>query len=141
VNLDSAAPEILTAGTDQGIILNALDNTVAAQGGAFPGAHPARAGETVLIYATGLGPVTPSLPSGLDAGANGTATPTLSTTPTVRIGGQTATVASASLAQGFVGLYLLRVVVPSGSQTGTAVPVVISAGGRDSNTARMAVNP
>jgi len=140
LTLVPAAPEILTAGLNQGIILNAQDNTIAAQGGGFPGAHAARAGDTVVIYAAGLGAVNPALPSGLAAGVSGTAVPAVTTTPVVRIGGQFATVQSAGLAPGLVGVYLLRVTVPSGSQTGASVPVVISAQGRDSNTATMAVN-
>jgi uncharacterized protein (TIGR03437 family) len=140
LNLNAAAPEILTAGASQGIILNASDNTVAAQGGGFPGAHPARAGDTVVIYAAGLGAVNPALPSGLAAGASGTTVPTLAAAPSVRIGGQAAAVQSAGLAPGLVGVYLLRVTVPPGVQAGAAVPVVISAQGRDSNAATMAVN-
>jgi uncharacterized protein (TIGR03437 family) len=88
-----------------------------------------------------LGPVTPSLPSGIGSGANGTAIPLMNSHPTVRIGGQTAVIQFDGLAPGFVGLYQLNVVVPSGIQTGSAVPVVITtAEGQTSNTAVMAVS-
>jgi uncharacterized protein (TIGR03437 family) len=72
VTLDPTAPGIFTVGGNQGAVLNGTDNTVAAPPGAFPGSHPARPGDVVVIYASGLGPVTPSLPSGIGSGANGT---------------------------------------------------------------------
>ena len=144
VDLTPTAPGIFTVLDDQGAILNGADNppTVAAPEGTFPGSHPARPGDVVVIYASGMGPVTPSLPSGIGSGANGTAIPLLNIAPTVTIGGQTAAIQFAGLAPGFVGLYQLNVVVPSGISTGSAVPVVITTGqGQTSNTATMAVSP
>jgi uncharacterized protein (TIGR03437 family) len=143
VTIDPTAPGIFTVGgdrEDRGAVLNGTDNTVAAPVGVFPGSRPARPGDVVVIYASGLGPVTPSLPSGIGSGANGTAIPRLNSSPTVRIGGQTAAIQFDGLAPGFVGLYQLNVVVPSGVQAGSAVPVVITtAQGQTSNTATMAV--
>jgi uncharacterized protein (TIGR03437 family) len=70
----------------------------------------ASAGETVLIYGTGLGPVSPAQQSG--AAAAGAASTTV--TPTVTIGGVTASTGFSGLAPGFVGLYQINAVVPSG---------------------------
>ncbi len=74
--------------------------------------HPARAGEVVQIYASGLG-------SGNPVSAT--------------IGARPAEVQFAGLAPGFPGLYQINILVPAG-MTGMA-ELAISAGGRSSNTA------
>ena len=143
VELGPTAPGIfLVRGDreDRGAVFNGLDNTVAAPEGVFPGSRPARPGDVVVLYAAGLGPVTPALPSGIASGANGTAIPLLNNLPSVTIGGREAAIRFAGLAPGSVGLYQLNVVVPSGP-TGNAVPVVITTfEGQTSNTATMAVS-
>jgi uncharacterized protein (TIGR03437 family) len=55
------------------------------------------------------------------------------------MGGAPANVQFSELASGYVGLYQVNAQVPGGSATGTAVPVVISIGGAESNTVTMAV--
>ena len=143
VELGPTAPGIfLVRGDreDRGAVFNGLDNTVAAPEGVFPGSRPARPGDVVVLYAAGLGPVTPALPSGIASGANGTAIPLLNNLPSVTIGGREAAIRFAGLAPGSVGLYQLNVVVPS-EPTGNAVPVVITTfEGQTSNTATMAVS-
>ena len=89
--------------------------------------HPARTGETVLIYCTGLGMV--SSPPADGASSNGQ--PTI-LTPTVTIGGAQAAVSFSGLAPGFVGLYQINAVVPSGLASGNQ-KVVITEGGSTSN--------
>ncbi len=89
--------------------------------------HPAKSGETVLIYCTGLGAVS-SPPAD---GAAGSGQPT-TTTPTVTIGGAKAIVGFSGLAPGFAGLYQINVEVPelsSGNQ-----PVVVMLAGASSNS-------
>jgi uncharacterized protein (TIGR03437 family) len=86
--------------------------------------NPATGNEVILIYATGLGPVSP-------AGLTGAAAPgadSTTTTPAVRIGSQNANVEFAGLAPGFAGLYQINVDLPSGAGTG-AVPISISING------------
>jgi len=95
---------------------------------------PAVAGETLLIYCTGLGPVSPAPADG--AAASGAATTAL--TPTVTIGGASATISYSGLAPGYVGLYQINAVVPSGLASGN-VPVVIAAGGASSAVAMLPV--
>jgi len=77
---------------------------------------PARAGETVLLFATGLGEVQP-------AQATGESPATLSQltrTVQVTIGGRLAKTEFVGLAPGFVGLYQLNVAVPDGIGSGEA---------------------
>ena len=141
VNLSPTAPGIFStnlSGSGQGAILNA-DNSLAAPGGA---GRPAKRGDVVTIYASGLGPVTPTLPSGLEAGSGGTTIPTLVNQPTVRIGGQVATVNSTRLAAGYAGFYVITAQVPANASTGDNVPVQITTfEGQASNTVTMAIGP
>ncbi|MBZ5590888.1 MAG: hypothetical protein LAP39_01530 [Acidobacteriia bacterium] len=72
---------------------------------------PAKAGETVLVYLTGLGAVSPPVADGTAAGASQFS---FAVAPvTVYIGGLPATVSYAGLAPLFPGLYQLNVVVPA----------------------------
>lgn len=89
--------------------------------------HPAAAGETILIYCTGLGAVN-NPPAD---GAAGSGQTTLAT-PAVTIGGSNAAVSFSGLAPGFVGLYQVNAVVPSGLASGNH-PVVIQISGATSN--------
>jgi adhesin/invasin len=95
--------------------------------------HPATAGETVLIYCTGLGLVS-SPPAD---GAAGNGQPTM-VTPMVTLGGKNAMVSFSGLAPGFVGLYQINAVIPAGLKTGNQ-PVVITIEGSSSNTALLPV--
>ncbi len=93
-------------------------------------ATPASIGETVVIYCTGLGPVTPNVAEG--APPPGSPLSTAVNPVTVTIGGQPATVSFAGLTPGDPGLYQINAIVPSGIVTGDAVPVVISVAGQTS---------
>ncbi|HEV3201474.1 MAG TPA: hypothetical protein VGZ73_26425 [Bryobacteraceae bacterium] len=96
-------------------------------------ATPASIGETVVIYCTGLGAVTPKVKEGSPAPG----VPPLSMTDnsvSVTIGGEPATVLFSGLTPGSVGLYQINAVVPSGIVTGDVVPVVIGVAGQTSPT-------
>src|ERR1017187_10518323 len=95
--------------------------------------HPAKAGETVLIYCTGLGAVS-SPPAD---GAPGNGQPT-ATTPTVTIGAASAMVSFSGLAPGFVGLYQINAEVPAGLTAGNQ-PVVVMLAGASSNSVLLPV--
>lgn len=156
VNLSPTAPGIFTAnssGAGQGIIQNGADPGYAAPVGAYPfptPSHPAKPGDTVVIWASGLGPVTPSIPTGLTPGVNGLPFSSCEGTkqfcmvnlPRVLIGGQQATVVFAGLQSGNVAIYQVNVVVPPSTAASSAVPVqIITFEGQTSNTVTMTVSP
>src|SRR5262249_22539434 len=91
VKLDVAAPGLFADGM-QGAILISSSGDVAAPAGSIlnRAARPARRGEFISIYCTGLGPVTNRPQSGL--GSPGDPLSVVTTTPTVTIGGTPATV-------------------------------------------------
>jgi uncharacterized protein (TIGR03437 family) len=78
---------------------------------------PAKVGETVQIFLTGLGPVTPAVTAGSPAPSSGTLAQVVNV-PDVYIDGLLGTVTFAGLAPGLGGLYQLNVTIPSGVSTG-----------------------
>jgi uncharacterized protein (TIGR03437 family) len=89
---------------------------------------PAKPGETVLIYCTGLGAVS-SPPAD---GEPGKGQPTIAT-PTVTIGGTKAIVSFSGLAPGFVGLYQINAEVPGTLKAGNQA-VIVEVSGTFSNS-------
>jgi uncharacterized protein (TIGR03437 family) len=77
-------------------------------------ANPVVAGETVLIYCTDLGAISPALADG----APGTGAEITVATPTATIGGKNAPVSFHGTAPGFVGLYQVNVQIPAGLASG-----------------------
>ncbi len=86
-------------------------------------AKPAVAGETVLVFLTGLGAVTPSLSDGT-AGTAGTLY-RADTDLVVYVGGQPATVLFKGQAPGFPGLYQLNVTLPQALKGPGNLPLAI----------------
>jgi uncharacterized protein (TIGR03437 family) len=129
LTLSAAAPGIFTrnsAGTGQGSITDL-------QGNVADAANPVRAGDTIVIYCTGLGEVTPAVPAGTPAPTD---RPTHTVNEvTVSIGGQNARVDFSGLAPGYFGRYQVNAVVPAGVASGPAVPVTVSAAGVTSSPA------
>ncbi|HLK68485.1 MAG TPA: IPT/TIG domain-containing protein [Bryobacteraceae bacterium] len=136
VSLAPVSPGIFTfpGGVGQAIAVNA-DGSIAAPGNAgLPfTSHPAKAGDALVIYATGLGAVDTKVADG--------DVPTVITSkatqqPTILVGGQPAQVLFAGLVgrdssgqiDGFVGAYQINFTVPSGTGTGT-VPLQIQMNG------------
>jgi len=128
-----AQPAVFTldqSGAGQGAIVNAGNVIVDAQA-------PASSGDTVVIYCTGLGAVSPAVPAGVPAP---TTSLSQTTNPvTVSIGGQPAQVAFAGLTPGYAGLYQINAVVPAGVSAGDAVPVVLQVAGQVSPAVTMSV--
>ncbi|MBI3665154.1 MAG: hypothetical protein HY236_02845, partial [Acidobacteria bacterium] len=93
-------------------------------------ANPVRPNETILVYATAMGPVGPPV----DAGMPGPVSPLATSVdpPSITLGGVAAPLYFAGLAPGFVGVYQLNVKVPGDAPEGVQVPLTISVG--DSST-------
>jgi len=90
---------------------------------------PARSGETVIIFCTGLGPLRSPVPSGA---APLNPPPETQSKPLVNVANLPALVTYAGLAPGFVGLYQVNVQLPVGLLTG-GQPVQIVVNGVPSN--------
>ena len=107
-----------------------------ADGSPVTATSPATANETVVVYATGLGPVSGSMVTGKPASTT-SLQPTMPDQATAKIGGITAPVAFSGLTPGFIGLYQVNVQIPAnvpqgalltigiGGQTAPAVPLSI----------------
>ncbi len=121
----ASEPAILAAANGQGAIykVDALGNAVLADANA-----PATAGDALVIYAVGLGAVTPALTAG--DGAPGSPFSQTAVPVTATIGGVPASVFFAGLTPGFVGLYQVNVTVPTGITAGSSVPVTVSVAGK-----------
>ena len=115
----------LQYGVGQGIATN-LDGTLVAPAGSIPGlvTRPAKTGDTIIVYATGLGAVSPSIGTGA---APGDILRNTSVKAQVLIGGKSADVPFSGLSPQFVGVNQLNVVVPSGAAG--VVPLQINSGG------------
>jgi uncharacterized protein (TIGR03437 family) len=131
VTVVAAAPGLFVQGT-HAIVQNFPDFSLNSLG------NPAKVGSTIIAYFTGGGAVSPTPADGAAAGDNPVSKVVSSVTAT--IGGQSATVSSASLAPGFVGLWQANIVVPSGLTAGDQ-PLIISAGGLASNKGNVSVTP
>jgi uncharacterized protein (TIGR03437 family) len=99
---------------------------------------PAQIGETVAVYLSGMGAVSPSVPDGsLAPGATAGTTPANTTaTPTIYLTDQdgnlgTPTVTFSGLAPGLTGLYQIDFTIPTGMVAGDASLEVV---GPDSDT-------
>ncbi|HEV8042147.1 MAG TPA: hypothetical protein VGP62_24930 [Bryobacteraceae bacterium] len=96
--------------------------------------HPVVGGETVLIYCSNLGAVSPAVQDGVA----GTGKEMTVAQPTATIGGSAAPVSFSGLAPGFVGLYQVNVQVPTGLASGNQ-PLVLTISGASSKTVMLPV--
>jgi uncharacterized protein (TIGR03437 family) len=128
VTIATSNPAIFSqdaSGMGPGLIADANGQLISAS-------NPAHAGDVVVVYAAGLGPVNP----GVDA-ASGTPTDHLEPTMnpvSVSVGGVAAQVSFSGLTPGFVGLYQVNVAIPPGVSPGISVPVALTSLGQTSNT-------
>ncbi|MBI2817905.1 MAG: hypothetical protein HYX72_13300 [Acidobacteria bacterium] len=144
VPIGPLSPGIFSVASDgkgQGAVQIANTTIFAAPTGSIAGvqARPARPGEFLTIYCTGLGDVSDKPATGAPAGSN----PLSATvaTPQVTIGGIPATVSFSGLAPGFVGLYQINAQVPAAVPAGDTVALEFTIGGIKSNPVTIAVGP
>ena len=100
--------------------------------------NPAKRGDTIIIYANGLGPVSNQPASGDPSPGPPQPLAMTSVLPTVKIGGSSAQVTFSGLTPGFVGLYQINAVVPADAPSGSQ-PLVVSINGVDSKPLNLAV--
>ncbi|HEV8147375.1 MAG TPA: hypothetical protein VGP79_13375 [Bryobacteraceae bacterium] len=136
LTIGSAAPAVISAdgsGKGQGVVVVAK-----ADGTQFlnDAAHPARAGDVLVVYCVGLGAVSPPVIAGSAAPLSLTNTVNPAT---VTIGGVAAQPSFAGLTGGFAGLYQVNVQVPSGVAPGSAVPLVLTVDGHSSVGATISI--
>jgi uncharacterized protein (TIGR03437 family) len=119
---------------------------IAQPAGSTPGltAIPAKAGDHLFVYATGLGPVTPTIndgaaPCALSGCKSTDRQRTTTTQPQVLVGGVSAHIEFSGLAPQFVGVYQLQFTVPAGVSPGNAVPLQIKIGGAESDPAKVTI--
>jgi uncharacterized protein (TIGR03437 family) len=142
VTLRTVAPGIFStdsSGSGQGAIQISNTAIFAAPAGSIPGnlARPAMRGESVTIYCSGLGDVSPRPATGAPSAIIPLSGTLL--TPSVTIGGAPALVSFAGLTPGFVGLYQVNAQVPNATPSGGQVQLMMTIGGVSSNTVTIAV--
>jgi uncharacterized protein (TIGR03437 family) len=103
------------SGTGEGAVLHANYSVVNA-------ANPAVLGETLLVYLTGMGAVTPSVADGALPGASSINAAPLS----VYVADVSVTPSYAGMAPGFPGLYQMNFTIPLTISTTGPVPLAIS---------------
>jgi len=124
LNISPYAPGIFTGGDGSPVIVNYRTS------GLISATQPVKAGDVLIIYATGLGPIS-------NPPASGTPTPLdklypLAVPLSVVFGSTAVTADFAGLAPGFVGVYQVNVTVPPLSSGQTTLQ--LRAGGASSNS-------
>lgn len=125
VLIEDAVPAVFTVsqtGTGAAAALHAVE------GGVVSDANPARIGEYVSVFLTGLGATEAS--GSLQVAK---------IKPEATVDGIAATVAWAGRAPGFVGLDQVNIVIPPGVHAGAAVPLIVRSGKRGSNVTTLAI--
>ncbi len=132
-NVVETGPGTFVAGT-QAAALNYPAYTVNSTSN---GAQP---GSVVIVYLTGLGPVSPAIADGAAAPATPPFSQVPTTTPvSATINGQAMTIDFLGMAPGYVGLGQANLVIPAGMAAGT-YPVVITIGSVSSQAANITVS-
>jgi uncharacterized protein (TIGR03437 family) len=125
VQLSPAGPGIFSMdigdGQQRALLFHTVDGTLLVPD------YPGDRDEVAVMYAVGLGPTDPVVPTGElnPAEPQSPATESIS----VEIGGQPHVVLWAGLAPGFVGVYQIYIYIPGNRVQGDNLPVVVTAGG------------
>lgn len=134
-NLVSGTERIIIASAQPAIFLTSLGPAVVdLKGVLISASNPARIGDTLLIFAAGLGAVKGTVTPGAASDALQTASPL-----TVSIGNLNAPVSYAGLAPGFVGLYQVNAQVPAGVAFSDKVPLTLTIQGQTSAEVEIAI--
>ncbi|HUS06103.1 MAG TPA: hypothetical protein VMZ52_07405 [Bryobacteraceae bacterium] len=121
LTISPAAPSVFRAGSNATpTVVRALNSQLTTP------SNPLHRGDTIIIYATGLGRTSPPV----DAGVPAPSEPLSSTiiTPVVTLGGIPLQVQFSGLTPGYIGLYQINAVVNSRVPLGLSVPLQINQG-------------
>jgi uncharacterized protein (TIGR03437 family) len=127
VQLLNAAPgifEYYVSGSTLGAIAVRPDGSVVSP------TNGAKAGETIEVYVTGLGPVLPTAKSNVPGMGEKTYF-----TPTVKLGDKDLASVTATYARNGIGIYLVTFQIPSDQAASASVPLVIGVVKNDKTTA------
>lgn len=143
VDVAGRAPRLLQIGVGRyGAIVN-QDGSIPMPVGSFPGVntHPARTGDTLTIYAIGLGATSPQPGSGEAAPASEPLA-RLTSVPSIKFGGNIAAPMASPLFAGltptYAGLYQLNVTIPPNAPKGT-VDLILVFGDSVSNAVQIVI--
>jgi uncharacterized protein (TIGR03437 family) len=116
---------------NQAVATRHPEGTFAVKNGTFQGVTttPAKPGDVIILWGTGMGPTNPAAPVG--SVTSPTVLYSVTNSVTVTVGGAPAQVFGAALAPGFVGLYQVAIQVPDSAPNGD-LPVVVTVGGAQS---------
>ena len=139
VDINAQVPRFIEYNGGYGIMTTPL--------GALTGipSSPVKAGDTIVIYALGLGPTSPSVPSGTASPATAPLA-TVQGTTQVCFGVETpffqapcATPLFVGLTPNFVGLYQINVTIPTGVTTGNSTMTLLLVDNVESTSVQLAV--
>jgi len=99
--------------------------------------NPESRGRAMVFYVTGVGAVTPAVPTGQATPLDPLTQAVL--TPTATVGGAPADVFFAGLVAGFIGFGQINITLPDSATTGEAVPVFFEVAGNRSNTVMVSI--
>ena len=120
------SPGILPLTSRYALVSRASDYKLIADPAAVAGSVAAQPGDVLILWCSGLGPVTPVVPAGTEPTTLATAV----TAPTVTVGGVGVTVVYAALSQ-YAGLYQVAIQLPA-SMSGGDLPIVVNQPGAQS---------
>jgi len=129
ITVGSATPGV-AAFADGRLIAQHLDFTL------VDANHPAKAGETIVMYLDGMGPTNPAVPTGTAAPSSPLAQVT--NTATVLVDGNPANVFFAGLTPGAVGLYQIDFTIPGNARSGN-LTVTVTQNGTPANSTTVPV--
>jgi uncharacterized protein (TIGR03437 family) len=121
-----AAPSIFRSGT-AGPETGLATITRADNGELVTPTNPVHPGDSIVIWATGLGRTSPPIDSGMPAPSD--PLPWAVIQPTVMLGGVALDVQYAGLVPGSVGLYQINAAVPRSVPVGLSMPLLVTQGG------------
>jgi uncharacterized protein (TIGR03437 family) len=142
MTIQSRAPRIPLLAGNAPIIINFADGSVPVATATQLPSHPANLGDTLIVYAIGLGQTDPIATDGASAASS----PLEEIDPPVNVmlgGGFSPSVQITplftGLAPGFAGLYQINFTIPQNAPTGDSIPLTLNIQGSSTNVVYIAI--